>query len=248
MISTRDLVMLAALAATVTAAAAAAPAPAQEQAPRPIVPREAAQWQTLSVIGVGHVTLTPDRASFTAGVQTVVPTLTAATQENATRMTAILAALRRAGAGDRDLRTVGLSIYPQQAPQEGRPPRIVSYQVSNNVTVTSDPAAIGKLIEAAVDAGANSVSGVTFLVSDPARGRDNGLQAAFADARAKAEVLARAAGRAAGRALAITEGGAATPPVPMPMFRRAEAMSVAAPVESGAEELTFTVSVVFELQ
>ena len=235
---------LAILAALTMAGATAAKA----QTPRPVVPREAAEWHTVSVTGVGHVTLTPDRASFTAGVQTAGPTLTAATQENAARMTAVIAALKRAGAGDRDLRTFGLSIYPQQAPQEGRAPKIVGYQVSNNVTVTKDdPTAIGNLIEAAVQAGANTVSGVTFLVSDPARGRDTGLQAAFADARAKADVLAKAAGRTAGRALAITEGGAATQP--MPMFRqRAEAMSLAAPVEAGAEELTFTVSVVFELQ
>jgi len=237
----RTIVILTSLmAAGVTAAKA--------QTPRPVVPREAAEWQTISVTGVGHVTLTPDRASFTAGVQTVAPSLTAATQENAARMTAVVAALKRAGAGEREIRTFGLSIYPQQAVGDGKAPRIVGYQVTNNVMVTKDnPAAIGALIEAAVQAGANTVSGVTFMVSDPARGRDAGLQAAFADARAKADVLAKAAGRTAGRALAITEGGA--PAAPMPMFRqRAEVAGFSAPVESGAEELTFTVSVVFELQ
>lgn len=215
------------------------------------VPREAAAYETVSVTGVGRVTLTPDWAIFTAGVQTTAPTLSAATQENGARMSAILSALKAAGASERDLRTTGLSIYPQQAPQEGRAPRIVGYQVSNMVTVTKDdPAAIGRLLEAAVNAEANTVSGVTFTVSDPARGRDSGLRAALVDAKAKAEVLARAAGRSIGRALAITEGGAAAPPVPMPMYRRtaelARAQSV--PVESGTEELSFTVSVVFELQ
>jgi uncharacterized protein len=216
--------------------------------PLPGASREGALWQTISVSGVGHVTLTPDRGSFTAGVQTVGPTAAAAIQENATRMTAMLAALRRAGAGDRDLRTTGLSIYPQQGSQPGHAPKILGYQVSNNVTVTrDDPSTIGKLLEAAADAGANSVSGVSFTVSDPARGREAGLQAAFADARAKAEVLARAAGRTAGRALAIMEGEG-TPP-PMPMFRRGAELSMQAstPVESGTEEVTFTVSVVFEL-
>jgi len=221
------------------------------QTPPGPVPREAAAWQTVSVTGTGRVTLTPDRASFTVGVQTVAPSLAAATQENAARMTAMLAALRKAGATDRELRTTGLSIYPQQVAQEGKAPRIVAYQVSNNVTVTRDEVGtIGQLLEAAVQAGANTVSGVTFTVSDSARGRDTGLQAAFAEAKAKAEVLARAAGRSVGRALAITEGGAAMPPVPMPMYRRAEMAqaSFAAPVESGAEEIAFTVSVVFELQ
>jgi uncharacterized protein YggE len=224
----------------------------QAQTPPGPVPREAATYQTVSVTGTGRVTLTPDRASFTVGVQTVAPSLAVATQENAARMTAILAALRKAGATDRELRTTGLSIYPQQAAEPGKQPRIVAYQVSNNVTVTRDDVAtIGKLLEAAVQAGANTVSGVNFSVSDSARGRDTGLQAAFAEAKAKADLLARAAGRSLGRALAITEGGAAMPPVPMPMYRRAEmgqSASFAAPVESGAEEIAFTVSVVFELQ
>jgi uncharacterized protein len=222
------------------------------QTPPGPVPREAATWQTLSVTGTGRVTLTPDRASFTVGVQTVGPSLAAASQDNAARMTAIVAALRKAGATDRELRTTGLSIYPQQSAEPGKQPRIVGYQVSNNVTVTrNDVATIGALLEAAAQAGANTVSGVNFTVSDTARGRDTGLQAAFADAKAKADVLARAAGRSVGRALAITEGGAAMPPGPMPMFRRAEmaqAASFAAPVESGAEEIAFTVSVVFALE
>ena len=221
------------------------------QTPPGPVPREAAFAQTVSVTGVGRVTLTPDRATFTAGVQTVAPTLGAATQENGARMTAILAALKSAGATERELRTTGFSIYPQQAQQgEGRPLRIVAYQVSNAVTVTKDdPAAVARLLEVAVNAGANSVSGVTFTVSDPTRGRDSGLQAAFADARAKADVLAKAAGRAIGRALAITEGGAAQH-MPVPMMRmREQAMAMSAvPVESGSEELSFTVSVMFELQ
>ena len=234
---------------TVVLGAAAA---LHSQTPDRPVPREAAFAQTVSVTGTGRVTLTPDRASFNAGVQTVAPTLAAATQDNGARMTAILSALKAAGATERDLRTTGFSIYPQQAQQgEGKPLRIVAYQVSNSVTVTKDdPAAVARLVEVAVNAGANSVSGVSFTVSDPARGRDTGLQAAFADARAKADVLARAAGRTIGRALAITEGGAAQhmPPVPM-MFKRAEmAQAASVPVESGTEEITFTVSVMFELQ
>ena len=221
------------------------------QTPPGPVPREAAFAQTVSVTGTGRVTLKPDRAMFTAGVQTVAPTLAAATQENGARMTAILAALKTAGATERDLRTTGLSIYPQQAQQgEGKPLRIVAYQVSNQVMVTKDdPSAVAKLLEAAVNAGANTVSGVNFTVSDPTRGRDTGLQSAFADAKAKADLLAKAAGRTVGRALAITEGGA-TPQMPVPMMRmREQAMAMSAvPVESGTEEITFTVSVMFELQ
>jgi uncharacterized protein YggE len=221
------------------------------QTPAPPPPRDVAAAETISVSGVGRVTLAPDRASFSVGVQSMGPTVAAAVQDNNARVAAIVAALRKLGATDREIRTSQVSIYPQQDAQPNRAPRIVGYQVSNNVSVIRpDVSDVGRYLQAAVDAGANTVSGVSFTVSDPAKGRDAGLSSAFADARAKADVLARAAGRTVGRALSITEGSAITPP-PYP-FARGAMMEAAAkmdvPVEPGAEELTFTVSVVFELR
>ena len=229
---------LAVLAVTLLAVPAAAQAPAAPGAA-----------DTVSVNGTGRVELTPDRAVFTVGVQTMAPSVAAAAQENNARASAIITALKRLGAADRQIRTSQVSIYPQQEQQGGRAPKIVGYQVSNSITVThEDPAAVGKLLQAAVDAGANSVSGVGFTVSDPARGRDGALQAAFGDARAKAEVLARAAGRTVGRALSIVEGGAVRPPVPMQYEMKTMSRSADVPVEPGTEEVSFTVSVVFELR
>lgn len=232
------------LAAVLAATLVAVPAFAQAPAPRdPAVP------ETVSVNGTGRAELTPDRAVFTVGVQTVAPTVAAALQDNNARVAAIIAALKRLGATDREIRTSQMSIYPQQDHQPGKLPRITGYQVSNSITVTrEDPSTVGKFLQAAVDAGANSVSGVSFAVSDPARGRDTALQAAFADARAKAEVLARAAGRTLGRTIAIAEGGGVRPPTPMPYAMRMEAQSSEVPIMSGTEEVSFTVSVVFELK
>ena len=230
---------LAVLAATLLAVPAAA------QAPSALAPAPA---ETVSVSGTGHVQLTPDRATFTVGVQTMAPTVTAAVQESNARVAAIIAALKRLGASDREIRTSQVSIYPQQEQPGGRAPKVVGYQVSNSITVTrEDPASVGKFLQAAVDAGANTVSGVSFTVSDPARGRDVALQAAFADARAKAEVLARAAGRTLGRAIAIAEGGGVRP-VPMAFEMKAMSRSAEVPIEPGTEEMSFMVSVVFELR
>ena len=231
---------LAVLAATLLAVPAGAQAPTAA-APAATVP------ETVSVSGTGRVELVPDRASFTVGVQTMAPTVAGALQENSARAAAIIAALKRLGATDREIRTSQVSIYPQQE-QQGRVPKVVGYQVSNSITVTrEDPAAVGKFLQAAVDAGANTVSGVSFGVSDPARGRDAALQSAVADARAKAEVLARAAGRTLGRVIAIAEGGGVRPPAPMAYEMKAM-RTAEVPVEPGSEERSFTVSVVFELR
>jgi uncharacterized protein YggE len=232
-----------------TTASLLAPLSAAAQTPAPPPPREPAALETVSVSGVGTASAAPDRATFSVGVQSMAPTVAAAVQENNTRVAAVVAALRKLGATDAEIRTSHVSIYPQQDHQPGREPRIFSYQVSNTVSVTrGHPAEVGKFLQAAVDAGANTVSGVNFIVSDPSKVRESSLAAAFADARAKAEILARAAGRSVGRAVSITEGTAVAPP-PYPI-QRAAMMEAKADmtVEPGSEELSFTVSVIFELR
>ncbi|HEV7919316.1 MAG TPA: SIMPL domain-containing protein [Thermoanaerobaculia bacterium] len=222
-----------------------------------IPPRESAWAETVSVTGNGKVTLTPDRVTFTVGVQTIAPTVEEAVNQNNQKVQAAVAALKKAGAKDTEVQTSNFSIFPQQdysQQQAGQLPRIIGYQVSNNITVTKDdPAAAGKLLQVAVSNGVNQSSGLNFVVSNMTRGRDQGLKAAYDDARAKAALLAQAAGRSVGRALTITEGGAQPPPYPRPMAMMAkgaaaEAMVSEVPVESGMQELSYTVSVLFELR
>jgi uncharacterized protein len=216
-------------------------------------PRETAMPETISVTGTGRATLTPDRFSFTAGVQTTAPTVEEAVNQNNSKMSAVIAALKRAGASDQEIRTSNFSIYPQQVYEQGKPPRLTGYQANNSVTVTkSDVAAASKLLQAALNAGVNETSGLSFEVSDPARGRDQGLRAAFEEARAKAALLAQSAGRTLGRAIMINEGAAPVPPPPRPlpvgvMAARAEAVSEV-PISTGSRELTYTISVVFEMR
>jgi uncharacterized protein YggE len=217
-------------------------------------PREPAPVDTVSVTGNARVTTTPDRFSFNVSVQTISPTVEEAVNENNAKVAAVIAALKNAGAKADEIQTSNFSIYPQQdysQQQQGKLPRLIGYQVSNSITVTKkEIASAGKLLQAAIGAGVNQSSGLSFSVSDPSRGRDEGLRAAFADARAKASLLAQAAGRTLGPAIAITEGGASNPqPRPFVGGRvMAAQVTSEVPVESGSEELAFTVSVVFAMR
>lgn len=221
----------------------AATALAQTPAPLP---------ETVTVSGTGHVTLQADRYTFVVGVQTQAAVVEDAVNQNNARISAVVAALKKAGAADADIRTSGFSIYPQQDYQQGHPPRILGYQVTNDITVTRKQASdAGRLLQAAINAGVNTASNLSFDVSDPRRGRDEGLRLAFDDARAKAAVLATAAGRTLSRAIVINEEGVQTPPPPRPrpqgpMVMKAEVSEV--PVESGVQEMTFSVTVTFELK
>ena len=216
-------------------------------------PRDFAVPETVSVAGTGRATLTPDRFSFTVGVQTVAPTVDEAGNENNRRIDAVVAALKKAGAQDKDIQTSNFNIWPQQDYQEGRLPRILGYQASNNVSVRSEKIGdAGRLLGVAINAGVNTSSGLNFEVSNPARGREQGMRAAFEDAKAKATLLAQAAGRSIGRAITISEGLQQQPHFSPPPMQRAMAMEAKAvsdvPVEAGTQEVTYTVSVVFELR
>jgi uncharacterized protein len=231
-------------AALIATSALAQPQPQPQPRPQPM--------ETVTVSGNGRAAVTPDRFTFQVGVQTVAATVDDAVTENNRRVAAVIAALKKAGAQDKDIQTSQFSIYPQQDYQEGKLPRILGYNVTNTVTVRSTKVAdAGRLLGIAVGAGVNTSSGINFEVSDPARGRDQGLKAAFEDARAKATLLAQAAGRTLGRAIEITEGQRMNEPPPRPMARMAMEAQVAnadVPVEAGTQEVLYTVTATFELR
>ena len=219
----------------------------------PIPPPVAAPPETVSVSGLGRSSVVPDRFSFTVGVQTVANTVDDAVTQNNKRVAAVIAALKAAGAQDKDIQTSNFNIWPQQDYREGQQPKILGYQVVNSITVRSSKVAdAGRLLGIAIGAGVNTSSGINFEVADPARGRDQGLRAAFDDARAKAALLAQAAGRTLGQVLMISEGQVMSPPQPYPVAQRAMAMEgrVAGdvPVEAGTTEQTYTISVTFALR
>lgn len=209
--------------------------------------------ETVTVTGTGKAKLTPDRYSFNVGVQTISTTVDDAVRENNDRVAAVIEALKKAGATAAEIRTSNFTIFPQQDYQQGKLPRITGYQVNNTVTVTRDKIGdAGKLLQAALNAGVNTSSGLQFLVSDPSRGRDEGMRAAFADAKAKATTLAQAAGRSVGKALTISEGvEPSRPPVvyqAMAMAAGRAAANEEVPVESGTQEMSYTITVTFELK
>jgi uncharacterized protein len=207
--------------------------------------------ESITVRGTGQSTVTPDRFTFTLGVQTVAPTVETAVNQNNQKVASVLAALKKAGAAESDIQTSQFNIYPQQDYQEGKLPRILGYQVNNSITVRSMKVGdAGKLLGVAVGAGVNTSSGINFEVSDPARGRDQALRAALEDARAKAMSLAQAAGRTLGRTLQIVEGGTTTPPpYAMPRAMAMEGRIAGdVPVEAGTQEVSFSITATFELR
>ena len=194
------------------------------------------------VNGTGRVSVAPDTALLTLGVESQAATLAEATADTARRMSAVVARIKALGIADPDVTTVAYSVDPRMAPTDPArrdPPRLVGYQVTNLAQVTvRKPADAGPILDAAVAAGANAVRGIRFTLADASPAQAEARKQAVADALAKARQLAAAAGVTLGPVLAIREGGSGPPPVPM---RAMSFGAVSTPIEPGQLEVAVTV-------
>lgn len=192
---------------------------------------------TITVTGNGSVTTVPDRATFGFTIETRAKTATAALAQNSGDATAVIAALKAAGVTSANLQTSQVSLMPQTS-QDGT--TIVGYVASNSVTVRTGLDRAGKIVDAAVGAGANGVSGPSLDVSDQSTLYRDALHKAVDDAKLKAQSIADAAGLSLGDAQSIAEGGSATP---LPI---ADKMSAAGtPIEAGTQEIQASVTVTY---
>lgn len=205
----------------------------------------------LDIAATGEVTRTPDVATINAGVVTQAGGAAKAMADNASRMTATIAALRKAGVADRDIRTASLRLSPQYRYADNQPPVLTGYQAANQVTVRfRDIAKTGSILDALVAAGANQIDGPNFAVDKPEAALDEARTDAVKRARARAELYAAAAGMRVARVISIAEAGQnAGEPGPQPMFMaRAVAADARTEIAPGEKDVTVTLAVRFLLQ
>jgi uncharacterized protein YggE len=199
----------------------------------------------ITVSGEATTSATPDLVTIRLGVATQGDTARKANEANAKTMNAVIAAIKVAGAEERDVQTSRLSLQPQFEQKPNGPPHLTGFRASNDVSVKlRDVGKLSDLIDRAVAAGANEMSGIEFSVSDHSKRLDEARAQAIEDARRKAEIYAKAAGVVVGRPVSITENMTSAPPRPMAAaaFRAAPT-----PVSPGEVTLHAAVTVSFEL-
>jgi len=201
--------------------------------------------RSISVIGSASVRLPPDRVSFTVGVETTKATVAEAFDANASKLNAVLAAVKKAGVGGSDIQTSHLEIATRD--YEGKP--LDGVRVSNLVTVIGkDPKLVGNLLQAAVSAGANQASGLQFYVADRGKVETQGLTLAFKAAQTKAGTLAGLATGSLGAALCVKENAGWSESNVQNNLAALGYVSGSPTVETGTEAITFSVSVVFAIE
>jgi uncharacterized protein YggE len=171
-----------------------------------------------------------------------------AMRRNSEAMTAVLAAVAAAGVAERDVQTSSLSLSPRWEPPRPNEtaPRVSGFVASNMVTVAvRDLGALGGVLDAVLDEGANTLHGLSFGVADDAELKDAARRAAVADATRKARVLAEAAGVTLGPVAEIVEGGGFGGPIAN--ARMEMAMDGAPPVAPGELSLQATVTMTWTI-
>lgn len=147
---------------------------------------------TLSVTGSGNVTVIPDKANVTLGVSTHAKDAASAQNENARRAAAVQAAVKALGIDDKAIKTQNYSFRPTYEQNARHENQINGYTVDNSVVVTiEDLGKVGKVIDAALRAGANQVNSLTFAARSTDALKKVALIAAVNDAKNKAEIIAQ---------------------------------------------------------
>jgi hypothetical protein len=199
-----------------------------------------APLRTITVSGHGTVETVADRASFDFAVEARAQTAAGAIARAGDAANAVLRAVRDAGVPTADIQTSEVSLTPQ-ATDDGT--SIVGYLASETITAETSVSKAGALVDAAVQAGADGVSGPSLSRSDQDDLYKEALRSAVDDAHGKAGALAAAAGLSLGAVQSLVEGDAAPTPLP---FAAGKA-DATLPIEPGTQTVDASVTVTYSV-
>lgn len=145
--------------------------------------------RTISVSGQGIVTVEPDMATFSVGMEARNEELKPAQDEVTDEANAITAALLEAGVDEKDIVTSSYQVTPENKyDRNGNFIKIENYVVRMTISITvRDIDLVGVLLDQTVSLGADYISSISFGVSDPSPHIQEARMLAIADAKLKAE-------------------------------------------------------------
>ncbi len=217
------------------------------------------QQNTTSVTGTATLSVSPDLVNIQLGVDTQAKTAQEAMSENAQTMNATVTAIQNLGITNNETGTNGFTINPVYNQTGPYPPyneyknALVGYKVSDTLLIkTTKLGLAGKILDAAVGAGANRVDSVSFLLS-PAKQQsvqNDLISQAVLDAQSKAEKALSPLGQKiiGVKAVNLSEFNMPSPVqaysmagIPAPEYQ----MAVQTPILASNQDITTTVNVIF---
>src|SRR3954453_11417666 len=162
----------------------------------------------ITVTAVGAVEHVPDQAQLSFSVVSQAGVAKDAMAANSADTRKLIDALKKAGVDSKDIQTQDVSLEPRYRENSTT---IDGFTARNSVSVTSDIAKAGALVDTGVTAGANQVSGPSLGIADQDALYRTALQNAVANAKLKAQSIAEAAGVGVGRVTNVVEGSSDGP-------------------------------------
>jgi uncharacterized protein YggE len=216
------------------------PVPAAAAAAGPAAVDPGALTPFLRFTGTGTVTVKPDTADITASAGASARTSQAALAEASRRLDAVRKRVLALGVAEDDLQTQGSWTYQEWDTKLWRA------ELSLNIKVRNVSNA-GRLLSAANAAGADSVSGPSFAVSDQHAAYAAALRSAIEDARSKAEAAAAQMGVTVSGVVSVDDqaGSGGGPVMYGAAMAAGAADSAPVPIDPGTQDVVATVSVVF---
>lgn len=158
-----------------------------------------------------NLSMPPDQATISVGVQSHAPTAVRALEINKADVAKVIASIRAAGIESKDIQTQGVNLNAEydygNNPMTRGSPTLKGYAASNTVQVkTRRIDRLSTLLDTVTKAGANQIYGPTFLIADPLPLRKEARKRAMVRGEAEALEYAANAGFARVRLLSVEEG------------------------------------------
>lgn len=212
-----------------------------------IVSGDGTALRTITASGEGRSLAAPDTAEMTFGATASGQDPKAVLAEAGTISKAIVDAVKGAGVDADDIQTSGVSLYPRYDYTSSGKPSISGYEAQVNVLAkVRDVAKLGDVIDAASGAGATTIYGPSWSLSEDSEQADLAIDEAIADARRRAEAMASAVGESIGDVVTVTESSVESPIIYSSRTMAADATeSGKVGIEPGNLEVTANVTVTF---
>jgi uncharacterized protein YggE len=206
----------------------------------------------LVVVGTGTASAEPEVALITFGMELRGDDPAALVDQAARKMDQAIASAQELGIADGDIQTTGYNLWVENIydPETGMSTGEVVYHLSHYVQATlRDLNQVGELLAAAVEAGANSISGVNFAVEAPGALVEQARQRALEDAAMRAKQMADGLEIALGKPILVMETGGGMP-MEWGIGGGGDGMSqvVAPSISPGTFSVSVNIQVVYEIQ
>jgi uncharacterized protein len=203
----------------------------------------------ITVTGTGKIKYTPDLGFVHLGISSEDKSAADAWKNNANKVKKIFEALKAMGIDVKDIQTTGVNVSPKYFYPKDEPPRLLGYVASYDLTVKVRKLnEVGKVLDGAVEAGANRSVGISFGSSEADKLVKQARLAAVTEAREKAKLLVEGAGAALGLVRSINEGNPSSHyqrRFDMPAKGEMDVSSLI--IAAGEQEMSVTVTLVYDI-